>query len=64
MNTEERKKFFKEYDDLRDKYEKKFGKEIDTFAFGNDFKRIYDLMKKSLDEGKDCVPDVPDDVLT
>lgn len=54
----EQKKFLEDFDSLREKYEKKF-KEITTIGCGS-LEELYDLMKKSLDEGKDYIPDVPE----
>lgn len=59
MNEEE--KFIKDFMSLREKYEKKFNKEVTTVCCGS-LKKIYNLMKKSLDEGKDYIPDEPEDV--
>lgn len=56
MNEQE--KFLEDFDSLREKYEKKF-KEVATIGCGS-LEELYDLMKKSLDEGKDYIPDVPE----
>lgn len=54
----EYEKFLEDFDSLKEKYEKKFNKEFTTIFY--DLDELYDLMKKSLDEGKDYVPDDPD----
>ena len=60
MNEQE--KFSEDFALLSEKYEKKFNKEVCTISFGS-LEEVYDLMKKSLDEGKDYIPDVPEGVL-
>lgn len=57
MNEQE--KFLKDFMSLREKYEKKFNKGVETIGFES-LEEVYDLMKKSLAEGKDYVPDVPE----
>ncbi len=56
MNEQE--KFWEDFGSILEKYENKFHKEVATVCC--DLDELYDLMKKSLDEGKDYIPDIPE----